>query len=400
MKDYEKIRNFDYKKELNLSPLRKLLKLLNQPQNKFKSVHIAGTKGKTSTSYYLASLLKEGGVNKVGLYTSPHIQKINERFQINGEYISTKDLEKYSNYLDEIINKEELDVTYFDKMTALAFLYFADQKIDIAVIETGLGGRLDSTNVLSPNLCILTPIAKDHTHILGNNKFKIALEKLGILKKGVPFFLFKQSFSLNLFCKIIGKIKKAVLRKKLSVKIRKKTFWQTKLFFKDYKVQFEGPFYSIENFIVAFSSAIYLGAKLKSSFTFSHKVPARFEIVNINNSKVVLDGAHNPFSVKKLLESLRSLFNNKEVCFLFNAHLDKDIKSMLQLLEKEGVKKITILEHPDLANEKIIEYAKDLDLNCRICKIEQFNFERGKNYCVFGSFYLLGELKNALSKKM
>ena len=150
---------------------------------KIKTIHLAGTNGKGSTASLIAKILQEQGL-KVGLYTSPHLVRFNERIRINGKTISDDDIVYFINKHKQII--EESSITFFEATTALAFSYFAKNNVDIAIIETGLGGRLDSTNVIIPIQTIITEIDYDHTHILGESIDLITSEKCGILKKGIP----------------------------------------------------------------------------------------------------------------------------------------------------------------------------------------------------------------------
>jgi dihydrofolate synthase/folylpolyglutamate synthase len=167
----------------NLDNILKLAAKLGNPQNNFKSIHIAGTNGKGSVSHMLASVLQEQGY-KTGLFTSPHLIDFRERIKINGEMIPESTvisfIEKYKTYLDEILP------SFFEMTTAMAFEYFAEKGVEIAVIETGLGGRLDSTNIITPLVSGITNISFDHTDILGDTLEKIAGEKAGIIKEGIP----------------------------------------------------------------------------------------------------------------------------------------------------------------------------------------------------------------------
>jgi dihydrofolate synthase/folylpolyglutamate synthase len=170
----------------NLDNTIALCKRLNNPEHKFKSIHIAGTNGKGSTSHMLASILQAAGL-KVGLYTSPHLKDFRERIKINGQPIPQQ-------YIVDFINVhkaffEELQPSFFEMTVGLAFDYFATQKVDIAVIEVGLGGRLDSTNVVTPEISIITNISFDHVTLLGNTLEKIAREKAGIIKPHVPVII-------------------------------------------------------------------------------------------------------------------------------------------------------------------------------------------------------------------
>jgi dihydrofolate synthase/folylpolyglutamate synthase len=167
----------------DLSNTIALCQLLDHPENRFRSVHIAGTNGKGSTSHMLAAILQTAGY-KTGLYTSPHLKDFRERVRINGAMISEQAVIDFvARYKDDI---ERLNLSFFEMTVGLAFDYFANEQVDIAIIETGLGGRLDSTNVITPLLSIITNIGWDHTDLLGNTLPLIAAEKAGIIKPGIP----------------------------------------------------------------------------------------------------------------------------------------------------------------------------------------------------------------------
>ncbi|NPA40516.1 MAG: bifunctional folylpolyglutamate synthase/dihydrofolate synthase [Thermodesulfobacteria bacterium] len=161
----------------------KLLKLLGNPHKKFSSIHIAGTNGKGSTGAMVSSILSAHGL-KTGFYSSPHFFKLNERFKVNNEEISDEELADLLLLLKKVI--KDMPVTYFEITTALAFLYFAEKQVDIAIVECGLGGRLDSTNVILPEVSIITSIGKDHTKYLGDSLESIAFEKACIIKRNKP----------------------------------------------------------------------------------------------------------------------------------------------------------------------------------------------------------------------
>ena len=177
-----------YKADLNNTIA--LCKYLGNPQNKIKTIHIAGTNGKGSTSHMLAAIFQQCGY-KTGLYTSPHLKDFRERIRLNGEMIS-------KDFVTAFVDKtkafsEELQPSFFELTFVMALEYFADQKVDIAVIETGLGGRLDSTNVIIPELSVITNIGFDHMDILGDSLDKIAFEKAGIIKPDVPVVIGESS---------------------------------------------------------------------------------------------------------------------------------------------------------------------------------------------------------------
>ena len=155
----------------------------SNPHKNFKTIHIAGTNGKGSVSHTLAAILQSAGY-KVGLYTSPHLKDFSERIRVNGKPISEQYVIDFVREADEIIGK--LNPSFFEITTLMAFTYFAHENVDVAVIETGLGGRLDSTNIISPVLSVVTNVSFDHVNLLGNTHEKIAFEKAGIIKKGIP----------------------------------------------------------------------------------------------------------------------------------------------------------------------------------------------------------------------
>ena len=181
---YQRIGNAAYK--ANLDNTYRLSEILNHPEKQFKSVHIAGTNGKGSTSHMLASVLQEAGY-KVGLYTSPHLKDFRERIKINGAMISENEV---IDFVKEYKNEfEKIQLSFFEWTVGLAFHYFANQKVDIAIVETGLGGRLDSTNIVIPEVAVITNISMDHTQFLGNTLAKIAAEKAGIIKPTIPVII-------------------------------------------------------------------------------------------------------------------------------------------------------------------------------------------------------------------
>ena len=175
-----------FKYKVNLEPILNTCDYLNNPQNKFRSIHVAGTNGKGSSSHMLSSILQEAGL-KVGLYTSPHLLDFRERIKLNGKLVEkdfvsdfvTKNMEFFKNN----------NISFFEMTVAMAFDYFAKSNVDIAIIETGLGGRLDSTNILNPLVSLITNIGLDHKEFLGNNLIDIANEKAGIIKKDIPIVI-------------------------------------------------------------------------------------------------------------------------------------------------------------------------------------------------------------------
>ena len=184
--------------KLGLENVNKILNECDNPHNEFKSIHLAGTNGKGSTASIIAKILQNTGL-KVGLYTSPHLINFNERIRINGHPISNNEIinftKKHRNFF------EKHSITFFEATTAMAFDYFRKNNVDIAVVETGLGGRLDSTNVLSPIHTIITEIDFDHTHLLGDSVEEITAEKCGIIKKQIPVVIQNQTNKIKTIIK-------------------------------------------------------------------------------------------------------------------------------------------------------------------------------------------------------
>src|SRR4030042_2752009 len=194
MENYQQTIDYLYSLEysgikLGLENVTRLLQFLGNPQKKWPAIHIAGTNGKGSIAAFIYTILREAGF-KVGLYTSPHLVDFSERIRINEKKIPWETIVEYTRNLKNQIEKQQ--ATFFEATTAVAFAYFADQPVDIAVIETGLGGRLDATNLVQPLVTIITSISKDHEQYLGTTLPQIAFEKAGIIKTGVPCFTIQQ----------------------------------------------------------------------------------------------------------------------------------------------------------------------------------------------------------------
>ena len=192
--DYSLTRNLRYSPEkFDLKRMRSFLELLDNPQQNYKVVHVAGTKGKGSTAAMIASILSASGY-KTGFYTSPHMIDFSERIRIGDDLISHKEITDYVNLLEPAIKKVP-ELTTFEIITGMAFKYFSDNKVDFGVIEVGMGGRFDATNVVKPQISVITSISFDHTKVLGKTLKKIAFEKAGIIKENIPVIVSKQKSS-------------------------------------------------------------------------------------------------------------------------------------------------------------------------------------------------------------
>lgn len=338
-----------------LERVEALLKRVDDPHKKVPTIHVAGTNGKGSTVTYLRCLLEEAGLT-VGTFTSPYIEAFNERIAIDGEGIPDEELihyvEKYRP-LVEAMDKEETisGITEFETLTALAFDYFLDRKVDVAIIEVGLGGLMDSTNVVEPMLTAITTIGMDHTDILGETVEEIAFQKAGIIKEKVPL--------------VTGKIEKEALAvidaqaKKMSAPSYhfNEEYAVTYLHFdKEWgevfsfsgesgkieklktpllgKHQTENAGLAIELFYVycqltgqPFQTRTVRQGLLKA------KWPARMEKIN-DEPMIVLDGAHNDHAVQRLADNLKTEFKGKAIHILFSSLSTKNVDQMIKLLKQ------------------------------------------------------------------
>jgi len=316
----------------NLDNIKFLSKETGNPHKDIKTIHIAGTNGKGSTSYFLASALNAHGY-KVGLYTSPHYKDYRERIKVDGKMITKYYIKKFVNELiEKNIFENELKPSFFEISVAMAFNYFKDEKVDIAVIETGLGGRLDSTNIITPEISVITNIGFDHTNFLGNTLPKIANEKAGIIKKNIPV--------------VIGRKQKETLptfKKKATQKNTKLTFaesykWSPEL----EKVVNKFPKYQHENLKTAFATLKQFDKSIgpKTLIKAWTKGLQKWEFIGRymiagKSPKVIYDSAHNPAGIKVLFDQLSNeKFTNLHI--VLAVVNDKDLDKVLPLFPKEA----------------------------------------------------------------
>lgn len=299
--------------------------LLGYPNQQFASVHVAGTNGKGSVSTKIASALQANG-KKIGLYTSPHLHTYHERIQINGQVISEEQADRI---LKKIFQVTELRPSYFELLTLLAFCYFAEEKVDFAVIEAGMGGRWDATNLITPVLSVITSIGFDHMPYLGNTLDAIAFEKAGIIKPGVPVLLGPHVHPEYIFEKEAEKVKSPLF-------------------------QVHGTFahYDEENRAIA-EKALYLLPfpleKKSIEIGLAAVPPCRFEIIS-EDPLVILDVAHNPDGLRRLFERLDFTFPGKKVRVVAAFSADKAIEEAIDILQTQAsFVHLTHTEHPRLS---------------------------------------------------
>jgi dihydrofolate synthase/folylpolyglutamate synthase len=403
---------FDIK--LGLERIEKLLEQIGNPQKDLRCIHIAGSNGKGSTASFIASILMEAGF-KVGLYTSPHFVKFNERIRINGAAI---DDEYIAHFIAEIESHIELlKPTFFEITTALAFKYFQDLSPDYVVLETGLGGRLDATNVISPLASVITSISLEHTNILGEKIGQIAFEKAGIIKKGIPVFvgfvpieaeevIFKRASDLKsktVFSKdFIEKKKDHIL-----LRLEKKQI-------QIYKTGLTG-FHQILNAGLAIKvfnqitgeSDISVINKGLMNVVENSGIQGRYEIIS-NDPRIIFDSAHNPEGIETFIEEFKREYDTyEERILIFGAMKDKNLEVMLTQISsffnriyatQPGYERAASIENLKEVGRKIgIEVSPLYD---PVQYISEFCTVPG-NSClaVLGSIYLLGEIKSKMIEK-
>ena len=305
---------------LGLERISAILELLGNPQDSLKCFHIAGTNGKGSVCAILAAVLKEYGLT-VGLYTSPHIFDYTERININGQDISKDDFTGYVTEICSLADKNNIHLTEFEILTATAFKYFADKKVDVVVLETGLGGRFDATNVIKKNLCaIITHIDLDHTERLGSTKDKIAFEKAGIIKENCPVVTSEGYEAI-----------KDAADEKNSLLLFTAPFADTT------NLSLKG-IYQQENLALALAALKLVYPEITQSVVDEglKKVqhPCRFQVLEDEN--LIIDGAHNPNGIAGLRESLDFYYPDKFRRFVFGCLKNKDYKKMMEILFQKG----------------------------------------------------------------
>ena len=311
-----------YKKDIG--NIVKACDILDNPHEKFKSIHIAGTNGKGSTAHMIASVLQEAGF-KTGLYTSPHLKDFRERIRINERMISKKEVIDFVN--ENKIEFEKIKMSFFEYTVAMAFNYFSKSNVDIAIIETGLGGRLDSTNIIRPELSIITNIGFDHTNLLGNTLEEIAKEKAGIIKEKTPVIIGRrQEETKNIFKKIANKKNSSIY------------FAQNK----NHLSNNLSINYQTENINTMIAALEILNWKIDNHHISKglnniHKntvLQGRWQTLG-KSPLTICDTGHNIDGIKNVIQEINNITFNK-LHFVFGTVNDKDTNKILALLPKEA----------------------------------------------------------------
>jgi dihydrofolate synthase / folylpolyglutamate synthase len=427
--NYETSKRLRYNADtFNLDRMHRLLEYVGNPHKKLTSVHVAGTKGKGSTCTMLSEMLISNDY-KVGLYTSPHVLDLRERIQINGVMISEKNMTKQIRKMVPVVKKMSDDPpTFFEILTVIAFLYFVESEIDVAVVETGMGGRLDSTNVLQPEAIGITSISIDHQNQLGDTISKIAKEKAGVFKEGVP------AVSVMQDSETMRVLRREANQVKSPLRFTGKDI--------DFSCRFEssrslGPHNRIclttqtskfehlpvpllgEHQAVNCGLALSLLDCLKSrgfeiddaraiSGLAKTVLPGRMELI-WKDPRVLVDGAHNAASIKALIQATGQHIPYDSMVMIFGCCEDKDIDGMLNQLQY-GADKVIFTR----ANTPRAMYPEDLaqrytEICGKMCqtaitlaealRVAKPAVNTGDLICITGSFYLVGQAKELFAKQ-
>lgn len=326
--------------KFGLSKTENLLKDMGNPEKRLKFIHVAGTNGKGSVATYITSILKSAGY-KTGLYTSPHLVTFRERMKINGEFISEQDVIYYTNMVKEIMNEQE-PPTFFEAVTAMAIKYFCDKEADVVVLETGMGGRLDATNVVKPILTIITNISMEHQEFLGNTLIQIAKEKAGIIKDNIPLISgVNQDEVIDLFKRYAEEknVPFYLLNKDFSCNENldgEYLYHGIKNSFEKLKSGLKGK-YQRDNLAISLAASEILmdiGFEISKKDIFKGVEeafwPGRMHLIS-NSPKILLDGAHNIAAMDNLILSL-SQINYKKLILVIGVMADKDVRNILKLI--------------------------------------------------------------------
>lgn len=343
-----------------LDAIEGLLEELGHPEDKLKIVHIAGTNGKGSIFAYLSSILIAAGF-KVGRYISPTISCYEERFQINGEYITKDKLARLYNIVEEAMKREEektgLKPTLFEVETAISFLYFKEEEVDYALIEVGMGGRMDATNVIRhPELTVISSISYDHQAFLGDTLEEIAWQKAGIIKESCPVVLSENSDEV---CKVIEqeatkKKVKCIEIKPTDYEVLSETPYGSTFLWKEQRYETKLPGrHQVSNAVTALAASEYLFRKDYEKNNARKAIAKKLDEMNVKSAQqggiirtcwpgrlevlkkeplFYRDGAHNPDGAKKLAAFLQKYFTNKKIIYIMGVLKDKEYKKMLRYL--------------------------------------------------------------------
>jgi len=420
--DFEKRRIERYTpEEFRLERVEAFLEVLGRPHHRYPKLHIAGTKGKGSVSAMLASALQAGGY-KTGLYTSPHLHTYRERMQINAQPISRQEMATLVEEAQPLI-AEFPEITIFEVTTALAFRYFARHNVDVAVVEVGLGGRLDATNVITPLVSIITSLSLDHTYLLGDTLAEIAGEKAGIIKRGVPVVSAPQKPEARAVLEQVAAEREApftlvgedwtweqLARTLEGQRLRVRRTQGASELEGEYHIPLLGDF-QLENATTALAALdilhrrgeLQLPREAVARGLAQTSWPGRMEVLN-RDPLLIVDSAHHPYSAQTLMASLQRWFPDTHWVLIYGASNDKDIKGMLKaLLPHCEHTLVTRSYHPRAAAPYVLaDHCADLGYGAEIAvnptrALEQASrhLKPGLGLLATGSIFLVAEIREA-----
>lgn len=408
---------------LGMARIERLLELMHHPERRFKSIHVTGTNGKGSTTAMLSAILTASGI-KNGMYTSPHLTDYPERMVVNGREITREEFAQAITYTSEFVTQMLAEgfeqPTEFEVITAAAFYYFAAIGVEYAVIEVGLGGLLDSTNVIIPEISVITNVTLEHTDRCGSTIADVARHKAGIIKDGVPVVTAAQGEALTI-------IKKTAAEKKAKVYVKEEDFFSQFKGLANGQQQvaveagrlgkLEGDLnligcHQVENSAVAVTTALLLGTMdcrvtteaIKSALAVV-RWPGRFEIVP-GNPLIIIDGAHNPDGARVLRQNLDQVFPGQHITFALGILRDKDVSGIIRALIRTTDTVVTVqpLSYRAATPEEIAREIEAQHVEAA-ASIED-GIDRAKQLagadgivCVAGSLYLIGEARQVILNK-
>jgi dihydrofolate synthase/folylpolyglutamate synthase len=404
--------------KLGLSNIRAMLAILGQPQRRFKSIHIAGTNGKGSTASIVASILMENGLC-VGLYTSPHLASFTERIKVNNKKISEAEVIELTTHINGLIKDRDLNPTFFEFVTAMAFYYFAMKRVDWAVVETGMGGRFDATNVIYPEVSIITNVGFDHVEFLGRSISEIAFEKAGIIKQGVPVVTASSNPDA------IRRISEVAEGKGSAIHLYNRDFRSELLSMNAEGIRFDYHGYrdyrdlflpltgrhQLYNASLALRACEIINNRIEGTAIQrgirNVQVEGRFEIIS-SNPLMIIDGAHNPEAVDTLCRTIREVFPDRRCIVIIGILKDKDAKGILRSISRIAETIILTCPRGDRATppEELNGYLKGSNMKGIITySVEEALTTARRHWSddslilVTGSFYTTGEVKELLGQE-
>ena len=401
--------------DLRLDRMRQALDLFNHPENQFPSLHIAGTNGKGSTAALLHNILQQAGY-RTALYTSPHLESFTERIRIGHEEIAQTEVVSLADEIWHCTAEANVPLTFFEFITVMAFIYFARNRVDVAVVEVGLGGRLDATNVVSPLVSVITTIAKDHQAYLGPDELSIAREKGGIIKPRIPVICGKVSEPVTEVLQEIARLRESpayFLGTSFSFLLKNERLF-------DYigiKQNLSGLALALRGRHQLANASLALAALELVNEHFpvpqaalrygleTVRWPGRLEVIS-ERPLVILDGAHNPEGVRALADTLIELRQGRKIKLLFATMADKEWQLMVEMLAKLADEMIfTRVSMERSADPELLAKNIPVPIPNRVIQDSQTALaallDRAQPddiLVVAGSLYLLGEVRPRLSK--